>query len=81
MSRIGKQPITVPSAVKVDIDGRNIKVTGPRGTLSREVVPEVRRRMEARRPGHVPSDPPTHASLKANPDSPHFKVRPVEEKV
>ena len=49
--------------------------------LGTQVVPELRRRMEARRPEHVPSDPPTHASLKANPDSPHFKVRPVEEKV
>ncbi|HLF77828.1 MAG TPA: 50S ribosomal protein L6 [Dehalococcoidia bacterium] len=46
MSRIGKMPIPVPSAVKVDIDGRNIKVTGPKGTLSREVVPEVRLVME-----------------------------------
>lgn len=44
--------------------------------LGRDVVPEVRRRMEARRPAHVPSDPPTHASLRANPDSPHFKVSP-----
>jgi large subunit ribosomal protein L6 len=46
MSRIGKQPITVPSAVKVDIDGRNVKVTGPKGTLQREVVPEVRLHLE-----------------------------------
>ncbi len=46
MSRIGKQPITVPSAVKVDIDGSDIKVTGPKGTLAREVRPEVRLHME-----------------------------------
>ena len=46
MSRIGKQPITVPSAVKVDIDGTNVKVTGPRGSLSRDVVPEVRLHLE-----------------------------------
>jgi large subunit ribosomal protein L6 len=42
MSRIGKQPINVPSAVKVEIDGRRVSVTGPKGTLSREVVPDVR---------------------------------------
>lgn len=46
MSRIGKQPIPVPSAVKVDIDGRNVTISGPKGTLSREVVPEVRLHLE-----------------------------------
>src|SRR5687767_8079720 len=46
MSRIGKQPIAVPTAVKVEIDGRNISVTGPKGTLKREVVPEVRLHLE-----------------------------------
>ena len=37
MSRIGKQPITVPSAVKVDIAGAKVSVSGPKGNLSREV--------------------------------------------
>jgi large subunit ribosomal protein L6 len=46
MSRIGKQPINVPSAVKVEIDGRRVSVTGPKGTLSREVVPDVRLALE-----------------------------------
>ncbi|KKO76806.1 5,10-methylene tetrahydromethanopterin reductase [Corynebacterium xerosis] len=50
--------------------------------LGKEVVPEVRRRMEARRPEHVPSDPPTHATLKLDRDHPHHKVQPgrVEDK-
>lgn len=48
--------------------------------LGTQVVPELRRRMEARRPDHVPSDPPTHASLKENRTSPHFLVNPGEEK-
>ena len=39
-------PIPVPAAVKVDIDGRNVSVSGPKGTLTREVVPEVRLTME-----------------------------------
>ena len=39
MSRIGKQPITVPSGVDVDIDGRTVTVRGPKGTLS-HTVPE-----------------------------------------
>lgn len=47
--------------------------------LGRDIVPELRRRMEARRPAHVPSNPPTHASLKASPNSPHFKVMPGKD--
>ncbi|WKD59190.1 LLM class flavin-dependent oxidoreductase [Corynebacterium caspium] len=47
--------------------------------LGRDVVPELRKRMEARRPEHVPSDPPTHASLKAAMSGPHFEVRPGEK--
>lgn len=47
--------------------------------LGTQVVPEVRRRMEARRPAHVPSDPPTFQSLKDNREHPHFKVRPGED--
>ena len=37
MSRIGKAPIPVPSGVDVTVDGRNISVKGPKGTLSREL--------------------------------------------
>ena len=40
MSRIGKQPITVPSGVDVTIDDRHVVVKGPRGTLEHE-VPET----------------------------------------
>ncbi|MGH3672260.1 MAG: 50S ribosomal protein L6 [Pseudonocardiaceae bacterium] len=39
MSRIGKQPITVPAGVDVVIDGRTVTVQGPKGTLS-HTVPE-----------------------------------------
>ncbi|MFM7781984.1 MAG: 50S ribosomal protein L6, partial [Candidatus Limnocylindrus sp.] len=37
MSRIGRKPISVPSGVKVTIDGRTVTVVGPKGTLSREL--------------------------------------------
>ena len=37
MSRIGNKPITVPSEVQIKIDGQNITVTGPKGTLEREI--------------------------------------------
>lgn len=41
MSRIGKQPIPVPSGVKIKLDGRLLTVTGSQGTLSRELPPRV----------------------------------------
>ena len=41
MSRIGRLPITVPSGVDVTIDGRNVTVTGPKGSLSRALHPDM----------------------------------------
>ena len=38
MSRIGKLPIPVPAGVEVKIDGQNIEVKGPKGSLT-HVVP------------------------------------------
>jgi large subunit ribosomal protein L6 len=37
MSRIGKAPITVPAGVDIKVDGRRISVTGPKGTLERQI--------------------------------------------
>src|SRR5919205_345022 len=34
MSRIGKAPVEVPASVNVEISGRDVKVTGPKGELS-----------------------------------------------
>jgi large subunit ribosomal protein L6 len=42
MSRIGKQPIPVPSGVNVQIDGQTVKVKGPKGELQREVHQAIR---------------------------------------
>jgi large subunit ribosomal protein L6 len=41
MSRIGKLPIPVPSGVDVTIDGRDVTVKGPKGTLSHTVVEPI----------------------------------------
>ena len=41
MSRIGRLPITVPSGVDVTIDGRNLTVKGPKGSLSRALHPDM----------------------------------------
>ncbi|OPX07137.1 MULTISPECIES: 50S ribosomal protein L6 [Mycobacteriaceae] len=37
MSRIGKQPVPVPSGVDVTINGRNVSVKGPKGTLTLDI--------------------------------------------
>ena len=41
MSRIGRLPVAVPSTVEVTIDGRHVTVTGPKGTLSRDLHPDI----------------------------------------
>ncbi len=41
MSRIGKQPITIPEGVEVKLDGNKISVKGPKGALEREINPIV----------------------------------------
>lgn len=41
MSRIGKAPITVPSGVEVQIQGRQLAVKGPKGELDIEVPGDI----------------------------------------
>jgi large subunit ribosomal protein L6 len=41
MSRIGRLPIAVPSGVDVTIEGRKVTVKGPKGSLSRELHPDM----------------------------------------
>jgi len=42
MSRIGKQPITIPSGVDVAVDGSRVSVKGPRGALEQRFHPDLR---------------------------------------
>ena len=60
MSRIGKQPLPLPSGVSVKIHDGQVRVEGPKGKLARPIEPEVevavegstvvvRRREETRR--------------------------------
>ena len=47
MSRIGKLPITVPAGVTVKVDEANmVVVTGPKGTLSQPVNPDITLKQE-----------------------------------
>jgi large subunit ribosomal protein L6 len=46
MSRIGKQPIDIPSGVKVEIKGTHVKVTGGKGMLERNIRPEIEIRQD-----------------------------------
>ena len=41
MSRIGKQPVPVPAGVDVTIDGQNVSVKGPKGTLELAVAEPI----------------------------------------
>ncbi|TQM71638.1 LSU ribosomal protein L6P [Actinomadura hallensis] len=58
MSRIGRNPITVPSGVEVSIDGREVTVKGPKGTLSHTVAEPIEVNLEdgkvvVRRPNDI----------------------------
>jgi large subunit ribosomal protein L6 len=41
MSRIGRQPISIPSGVTAKVEGREVTVTGPKGSLSLTVVEPI----------------------------------------
>ena len=41
MSRIGRLPVTIPSGVQVEIDGRHVTVQGPKGTLQHTVADPI----------------------------------------
>jgi large subunit ribosomal protein L6 len=41
MSRIGRMPVVVPSGVDVTIDGRDVTVKGPKGSLRMEVAAPI----------------------------------------
>jgi large subunit ribosomal protein L6 len=46
MSRIGKEPIPLPSGVKVEVKGTHVKVSGSKGALERDVRPELEIKQE-----------------------------------
>ena len=64
MSRIGREPIEVPSGVDVTLDGQDVNVKGPKGELTMEAHPDM---AVALNEGVVtvtrPSDEPKHRGL------------------
>ena len=46
MSRIGKQPIAIPAAVKVEVKGQKVHVTGPKGKLDWELPKTLKLRLK-----------------------------------
>jgi large subunit ribosomal protein L6 len=41
MSRVGKQPVTIPAGVEVQVMGNEVMVKGPKGSLKQALVPEI----------------------------------------
>ncbi len=41
MSRIGRLPVPVPSGVEVTLDGQQVSVKGPKGTLQHRVAEPI----------------------------------------
>jgi large subunit ribosomal protein L6 len=41
MSRIGKKPIPVPRGVDIAVDGKTVRIKGPKGEMERTFRPEV----------------------------------------
>lgn len=41
MSRIGRLPVTIPESVKIDINGSEVRVKGPKGEMVRSFSPEI----------------------------------------
>ncbi|HOE66981.1 MAG TPA: 50S ribosomal protein L6 [Candidatus Hydrogenedentes bacterium] len=64
MSRIGKLPVIVPAGVKVELKGLHLKIVGPKGSLERDLHPDV---VVTVTDGEIavmrPSDRPAHRAL------------------
>ena len=64
MSRIGRKPISIPAGVKIELAGSHMTVTGPKGSLDRELHPEMQISIEENVINvKRPSDNKEHRSL------------------
>ncbi|MCX6112166.1 MAG: 50S ribosomal protein L6 [Proteobacteria bacterium] len=46
MSRIGKSPIAIPKGVKVELNGKVVKISGPKGNLQHSLPEEITLKQE-----------------------------------
>ena len=46
MSRIGRKPIVIPAGVEVPVNGQNVTVKGPKGTLNSNIHPMITAKVE-----------------------------------
>ena len=65
MSRIGKKPVMIPSAVKVNLQGRQLSLQGPKGRLELSIHPRMKvtvkdDRIEVERPTNLRTDRALH---------------------
>ncbi len=70
MSRIGKLPIAIPAGVKISLNGNNISVTGPKGTLAQDIHERISVAVEAEqivvtRPSDEKQDRALHGLVRA----------------
>lgn len=64
MSRIGRKPIAIPAGVEIQIDGQHVTVKGPKGTLERDVHPDMKLVQNGQELSvERPSDEKAHRSL------------------
>ena len=54
MSRIGKQPISIASGVKITLNGRNIKVEGPKARPERTLHHPLHAKLDPDQPPDTP---------------------------
>ena len=65
MSRIGNKPITVPEGVEVKVNGQNVTVKGPKGTLEKEFHKDMKINLDGNvitivRPDNEPANRSLH---------------------
>jgi len=64
MSRVGRLPVTIPAGVEVKINGNVVEVKGPKGTLRREMHPDIQITLDDKKVVVTrPSDEKQHRAL------------------
>ncbi len=64
MSRIGKMPVSIPAKIKVELRGSEISVTGPKGSMTKTLHPDMKVSIENQEVlVSRPSDDKAHRAL------------------